>query len=250
MTKYRNNVPISRREKHDIYLNILHQAGPDTSRQAATLAKRHALTIALHPRLDVFSHTLFLIYEEQAVRGSARNKRRYTGLNLNSTKPTKTWSPSHIEKGEKCCFSDNPTWEQRGLSPGRMHDWRGSHPIPFSSLSATDWKQYIWPSQMLQSLLLVSVLAFTSLSCNSRHVGNRDSPVVPTWSGSAPPPGNPACVNIQASRGVARTLCPANRRIRGISQNFWSNKISGSLRDQKHSRLDFPGDSFCVSKLA
>ena len=33
-------------EKHDISLKILHEAGLETARQAATLAERHAVTIA------------------------------------------------------------------------------------------------------------------------------------------------------------------------------------------------------------
>ena len=38
------------------------------------------------------------------VWGPARNHRRYTGLNLNSTRPPLTWSPSYIEKGETMLF--------------------------------------------------------------------------------------------------------------------------------------------------
>ena len=45
-TKHLSNVPRFRGEKHDIYLKILHQAGFETARQAATSAERHALTIA------------------------------------------------------------------------------------------------------------------------------------------------------------------------------------------------------------
>ena len=44
-----NNVPRLRGEKHDISLKILHQAGFETARQAATSAERHALTIAPCP---------------------------------------------------------------------------------------------------------------------------------------------------------------------------------------------------------
>ena len=40
-----------RGEKHDISLKILHQAGFETARQAATSAERHALTIAPCPSL-------------------------------------------------------------------------------------------------------------------------------------------------------------------------------------------------------
>ena len=42
-TQHRNNVPILRREKHDISLKILHQAGFETARQAVTFAKLRAL---------------------------------------------------------------------------------------------------------------------------------------------------------------------------------------------------------------
>ena len=38
-TQHRDNVPRSRGEKHDNSLKILHQAGFETARQAATLAK-------------------------------------------------------------------------------------------------------------------------------------------------------------------------------------------------------------------
>ena len=45
-TQHLNNVPRLRGEKHYIPLKILHQAGFETARQAATSAERHALTIA------------------------------------------------------------------------------------------------------------------------------------------------------------------------------------------------------------
>ena len=45
-TQHRNNVPILRGEKNVIFLRILHQAGFETARQAATLAKLCALAIA------------------------------------------------------------------------------------------------------------------------------------------------------------------------------------------------------------
>ena len=44
-THHLNNVPRLRGEKHDISLKILHQAGFETARQAATSAKRYALAI-------------------------------------------------------------------------------------------------------------------------------------------------------------------------------------------------------------
>ena len=46
-----HNVPRLRGEKHDISLKILHQAGFETARQAATTAERHALPIAPCPSL-------------------------------------------------------------------------------------------------------------------------------------------------------------------------------------------------------
>ena len=50
-TKHLNNVQRLRGEKHDIYLRILHQAGFETARQAATSTECHALTIAPCPSL-------------------------------------------------------------------------------------------------------------------------------------------------------------------------------------------------------
>ena len=50
-THHRDNVPILRKEKHNISLKILHQAVLETARQAATLAKLHAQTIASCPSL-------------------------------------------------------------------------------------------------------------------------------------------------------------------------------------------------------
>ena len=45
-TQHLNDVPRLRGEKHEISLKILHQAGFETARQAATSAEHHALTIA------------------------------------------------------------------------------------------------------------------------------------------------------------------------------------------------------------
>ena len=50
-----NNVPRLRGEEHYISLKILHQAGFETARQAATSAERHAPTIAPCSSLWVFS---------------------------------------------------------------------------------------------------------------------------------------------------------------------------------------------------
>ena len=58
-TQHLNNVPRLRGEKHDISLKILHQAGFETARQAATSAERHALTIAPCPSLSVDIYGVF-----------------------------------------------------------------------------------------------------------------------------------------------------------------------------------------------
>ena len=50
-THHLNNVPRLRGEKHEISLKILHQAGFETARQAATTAEPHALAIASCPSL-------------------------------------------------------------------------------------------------------------------------------------------------------------------------------------------------------
>ena len=50
-TQHRNNVLRLRGEKHNISLKILHRAGLETARQAAILAKCHALTTAPCPSL-------------------------------------------------------------------------------------------------------------------------------------------------------------------------------------------------------
>ena len=52
-TQHLNNVPRLRGQKHDISLKILHQAGFETARRAATSAERNALTIAPCPSLFV-----------------------------------------------------------------------------------------------------------------------------------------------------------------------------------------------------
>ena len=41
------------------------------------------------------------IVKDRAARGPALNYRWFTGFNPNFTRPPLTWSPSHIEKGEK-----------------------------------------------------------------------------------------------------------------------------------------------------
>ena len=60
-THHLNNVPRLRGEKHDISLKILHQAGFETARQAATSAERHALTIVPYPSLSPSFSTCVLI---------------------------------------------------------------------------------------------------------------------------------------------------------------------------------------------
>ena len=52
-TQHLNNVPRLREEEHDNSLKILHQAGFETARQAATSAEHHALTIAPCPSLTI-----------------------------------------------------------------------------------------------------------------------------------------------------------------------------------------------------
>ena len=59
-TQHRNNVPVLRGEKHDISLKILHQAGLETARQAATLAKLRALPIVPCPSL-MYIRTILLL---------------------------------------------------------------------------------------------------------------------------------------------------------------------------------------------
>ena len=54
ITHHRNNVPRMRGEKHDISLKILHQAGFEIARQAATSAMRHALVITPCPSLVMY----------------------------------------------------------------------------------------------------------------------------------------------------------------------------------------------------
>ena len=62
-------------------------------------------------------HVLFLRCKERAMHGPARNYRRYTGLNLNST-----LSPSHIAREETRIFICKPHTGSVGFEPG-MHEW-------------------------------------------------------------------------------------------------------------------------------
>ena len=70
-TQHLNNVPRLRGEKHDISLRILHQAGFETARQAATSAKRHALTIAPCPSLANITFVVVEIAFKVAVMTSS-----------------------------------------------------------------------------------------------------------------------------------------------------------------------------------
>ena len=58
-TQHRNNVPKLRGEKHDISSKILHQAGFETARQAATARKRNALAVAPCPCQSYFRNSTF-----------------------------------------------------------------------------------------------------------------------------------------------------------------------------------------------
>ena len=53
---------------------------------------------------------------------AARIQRRYTGLNLNSTRPPLTWYPSHMEKRETRIFLWKLHTESAGLEP-ETHAW-------------------------------------------------------------------------------------------------------------------------------
>ena len=58
-----DNVPILSWEKHDISLKILHQAGFETARQAATLTRLRALTIAPCPFLILILFYLLVLHQ-------------------------------------------------------------------------------------------------------------------------------------------------------------------------------------------
>ena len=80
---------------------------------------------------ELLNTDVIAMCEEQAARGPARNYRRYTGLNPNSTRLPSTWSPSHMEKGETGIFLWKPHTGSVGLEP-RMHAWlvRQSSALP------------------------------------------------------------------------------------------------------------------------
>ena len=60
-TQHQINVPILRGEKHDISLEILHQAGFETARQAVTLAKLRAPAIAPRPSLNIVTFSIITL---------------------------------------------------------------------------------------------------------------------------------------------------------------------------------------------
>ena len=66
-------------------------------------------------------HSFWYIWGESSA-GPARNKRRYTGLNLNLTQPPLTWSPSHVEKAETILFLWRPHTGTAGFEAG-THAW-------------------------------------------------------------------------------------------------------------------------------
>ena len=72
-TQHLNNVPRLRGENHDISLKILHQAGFETARQAATSAERHALTIAPCPMSPCRHVTIYISLIVTTLALSARN---------------------------------------------------------------------------------------------------------------------------------------------------------------------------------
>ena len=82
--------------------------------------------------LHIMSNAIFswnnIVCEERAAQGPARNYRQYTGLNLSLEMPPLTWSPSHIEKGEQCLFSENP---HRNSKPG-TRAWQAPRPLLYN----------------------------------------------------------------------------------------------------------------------
>ena len=73
-TQHLNNVPRLRGEKHDISLKILHQAGFETARQAATWAEIHALTIAPCPSQPLFETECVLRHQNWQILRLKLNK--------------------------------------------------------------------------------------------------------------------------------------------------------------------------------
>ena len=107
-TKHLNNVPRLRGEKHDISLKILHPAGFETARQAATTAERHALTIAPCPHVKfvknifatamlVFSSSSTLLWGPRVVVSTASVRGSVPGLG--GLKEAKMFLPHPRVKG-------------------------------------------------------------------------------------------------------------------------------------------------------
>ena len=71
-TQYLNNVPRLRGEKHDISLKILHQAGFETARQAATWEECHALT--MHCAMSLLRTKWVLKHQDLQMFGPKLNK--------------------------------------------------------------------------------------------------------------------------------------------------------------------------------
>ena len=124
------------RKKHFVSLKLKCQSGIWTrdlrfSKQAAKNSIRTPAHKELHVRLKSPSSLLIWsvpIVKERAARGLVRNYRWHTGFNL-SSRPSLTWSPSHIENGEISILSDNHIPDQRGSNPECMHAWRGSQAL-------------------------------------------------------------------------------------------------------------------------
>ena len=74
-TQHRNNVPILRGGKHDISLKILHQAEFEHARQAVTLAKLRALTIAPRPLLTMLVHVVQEMASVLSLRSTTDEKK-------------------------------------------------------------------------------------------------------------------------------------------------------------------------------
>ena len=74
-THHLNNVPRLRGEKHAISLKILHQAGFETARQAATSAERHTLTIVPCPS-QISRNKKLLTYFKWSYWGRRKNKEK------------------------------------------------------------------------------------------------------------------------------------------------------------------------------
>ena len=70
-----------------------------------------------------------MVVKERAARGPARNKRRYKVSTLTRRGRHERDRPVTLIKEKQRYFSENPTHNQRGLNPGRMHDRRGGQAL-------------------------------------------------------------------------------------------------------------------------